>query len=173
MEGESIQELSAIQMNAFTRQIVDVYHAHAKTEDSDSYSRLHIHGLCKMYLDAFGFLNEKALIDDFRKWLRGKDILAMFANNPSKEKTALNLPVKDMNIPPWKERVSMFVHQTALAFKKNSVPVFNKSCSKHVHSSFAGFPVFRNTETELAKRSHGYHCSLYDAFELYLHYVTD
>ena len=173
MEGDSIQELSAIEMNALTREIVDVYHAHAKTEDGDFWARRHIHGLSVLYLNEFGFRSEKALIDDFKKWLRGKDVLVMYANNPTKEKTALNLPVKDMNLPPWKYRVTMHANQTALAFKKNSVPVKNKTCPKHAHNAFVCSPVRNNTATELAKRSYGYHCSLYDAFELYLHYVTD
>ena len=173
MEGESIQELSAIEMNALTRQIVNVYHAYANTEDPDFYSRRHIHGLSSQFLNIHGFPNESALIDDFKKWLRGKDVLAMYANAPSKEQTALNLPIIDMDLPIWKERISMFVHQTAIAFKKNSVPILNKYCPKHAHDSYVGYPVFRNSPTDLAKRSHGYHCSLYDSYELYLHYVTD
>ena len=173
MEGESIQELSAIEMNALTREIVDVYHAYAKAEDLDFYSRRHIHGLNFSYLNEFGFPNEKALIDNFKKWLRGKDVLAMYANDPAKEKTVLNLSIKDMELPKWKERISMFTHQTALAFKKNSVPVLNKSCPKHAHSSFVNFPIKRETPTQLAKHNYGYHCSLYDSLELYLVYVTD
>jgi len=173
MEGDSIQELSAIEMNALTREIVDVYHAYAKCENADFYCRSHIHGLNTLYLKEFGFPNEKALIDNFKRWLRTKDVLVMYANDPTKEKTVLNLPIKDMELPKWTERVSMFTHQTALAFKKNSIPVLNKSCPKHAHNSFVGFPVMRDTPTQLAKRSHGYHCSLYDSFELYLVYVTD
>lgn len=173
MEGDSIQELSAIQMNALTREIVDVYHAHARTIDGDFYARRHIHGLNVLYLNAHGFHSESQLIQDFKKWLRGKDILVMYANDPTKEKTVLNLTIKDMELPPWKQRVSMHAHQTAVAFKKNSVPILNKSCPKDAHSAFVGYPVYRNTATELAKRSHGFHCSLYDVFELYLYYVTD
>lgn len=173
MEGDSIQELSAIEMNALTREIVDVYHAYAKPEDGDVYARRHIHGLSVLYLKTHGFLSEKDLIADFKKWLRGKDVLVMYANDPTKEKSALNLIIRDMNLPVWKERASMFVHQTALAFKKNSVPVLNKTCPKQAHGAFVGFPICKNSATELAKRNHGYHCSLYDAFELYLHYVTD
>ena len=173
MEGESIQELSAIEMNALTREIMDVYHAYAKCDFGDTYARRHIHGLSVSHLNANGFPNEKTLIDNFKKWLRGKDILVMYANDPSKEKTILNLPIKDINLPIWKERVAMFTHQTARAFKKNSVPVLNKSCPKEAHSAYLGFPLRRNTDTELAKSSYGYHCSLYDSFELYLHYVTD
>ena len=173
MEGESIQELSAIEMNALTREIVDVYHAYAKSESVDFYARGNIHGLSPSYLHEFGFPNEKALIENFKTWLRTKDVLAMYANDPAKEKTVLNLPIRDMELPKWTERVSMFTHQTALAFKKNSIPVLNKSCPKHAHSSFVGYYPLRETPTQLAKYSHGYHCSLYDSFELYLAYVTD
>lgn len=173
MEGESIQELSAIEMNALTREIVDVYHAYANTENADFYSRDYIHGLSTSYLKQYGFPNEKALIDNFKMWLRSKDVLVMYANDPTKEKTALNLSIKDMELPKWAERASMFTHQTAVAFKNNSVPVLNKTCSKYAHSSFVGYPLARETPTLLAKRNHGYHCSLYDAFELYLAYVTN
>ena len=173
MEGDSIQELSAIEMNAQTREIVDVYHAYARTEHGDFYSRRHIHGLSVIYLNEFGFQSEKSLIYDFKKWLSSKDVLVMYANNPTKEKTALNLPVRDMELPVWKERISMFANQTANAFKKKSVPVLNKTCPKEAHAAFHYYPVRNNTSTELAKRSYGYHCALYDAFELYLHYVTD
>ena len=172
MEGDTIQELSAIEMNAQTRQIVDVYHEYARTEHGDFYSRRHIHGLSVIYLNEFGFQSETALIYDFKKWLRTKNILAMYANNPAKEKTALNFPVKDIELPVWKERILTFANQTANTFKNKSVPVLNKSCPKIAHNAFQYFPVHKNSPTELAKRSYGHHCALYDTYELYLHYVT-
>ena len=39
MEGSPVQELSAIHMNAHTKQIVDVYHTHAFSHRSDLWAR--------------------------------------------------------------------------------------------------------------------------------------
>ena len=160
-------------MNIMTRQIVDVYHAHAHLQGRDEWSKLHIHGLNENFLKANGFPNESVLINDFKKWLRGKDILAMYANNPHKEKTVLQLPVLDINLPGWAERSSLISHKTALAFKRNSIPIVDRVCPAEAHSAFKFYPVFRHSPTELAKKDFGHHCSLYDTYALYLHYVLD
>ena len=174
MEGSSIQELSAIHMNALTRQIVDVYHAHAVCACAcDTWARCHIHGLQPSFLNHHGFPSEAALIYDFKDWLRGRDVLAMYANDPKKESTALNLPIKDMDIPPWRERIYQPYHQMALTFKRDFVPILNKRCCSEAHSAFTGYPLKRVTETEIAKRDYGFHCSLYDAYELYLCYIAN
>ena len=72
MEGTSVQELSAIQMNAETQQIIDVYHAHACSSHLDSWARKHIHGLNPVFLSKNGFPNEDSLIANFKQWLSGK-----------------------------------------------------------------------------------------------------
>lgn len=174
MEGENIQELSAIQMNALTRQIVDVYHAHARCACScDSWARLHIHGLHPQFLQHHGFPDQIDLINDFKNWMRGKDVLAMYANDPAKESAALNLPIKNMNIPRWAERVYQPYHQVALSYKKEFIPILNKRCCAEAHSHFLNYPMKKLTDTEIAKRDYGFHCSLYDAYELYLCYITN
>lgn len=173
MEGSSIQELSAIQMNALTRQIVDVFHEHARTEDRDSWARFHVHGLSPDYLKEFGHPNEDQLILSFRKWLRGKEVMAMFANDPAKEEKALNMCINDMTMPPWRDRVYLPYHQIALTFKNNFTPILDKRCCKDAHCSYSGYPVKSHSRTELAKREFGFHCSLYDAYELYLCYIFD
>lgn len=173
IEGQTAEELSAIEMNINSRQIVDVYHAYAQSHDSDDWARRHIHGLSPSFLKSHGFPNEAALINNFKQWLRGKDILVMYANDPQKEKSLLNLPIRDMGLPRWADRVSLLSHQTALAFKRKSIPIFNKSCSPDAHLDFTFYPVFRHTATELAKKQYQFHCSLYDTYALYLHYVLD
>lgn len=173
MEGEPIQELSAIQMNVMTRQIVDVYHRHAKTNSPDTWARLHIHGLSNNYLNQNGLENEEMLILDFKKWLRGKDIIVMYANDPRKERTALNLPIKDLNLPKWIDRVSQPYHEIAINFKQNCIPILDKRCSKHIHAVYTSYPLKKRSKTELAKFHYGFHCSLYDAYEMYLYYVSD
>ena len=173
MEGESTQELSAIQMNAMTRQIVDVYHAHAVPDNPDSWSSRHIHGLNKTFLQRHGFPNEQTLIRDFKRWLRSKDVLSMYANNPSKEMSALNLIINDMDLPRWSERVCQPYHQLALTFKTEFIPILDTRCCEQAHSDFVKYPMKKLNETEIAKRDFGFHCSLYDAYELYLCYITN
>lgn len=173
MEGDSIQELSAIQMNVMSRQIVDVYHKHAKSDRTDFWSRLHLHGLSKLFLEEYGLPSEKALLEDFKKWLAGKDVLAMYANDPKMEEAILKLPIKDMGLPRWAERGFHPYHQTALAFKRNFIPILDKRCCKDAHSSFSSYPMKKHSKTELVKHEYGFHCSLYDSFELYLCYVTN
>lgn len=160
-------------MNAFTRQIVDVYHAHACSDKPDDWARRHIHGLNTTFLQYHGFSSEDDLIVDFRKWLRGKDVMAMYANNPMKETNVLNFTIHDMEIPPWSERVYRPYHQLALSYKQNFIPVLDKRCCAPAHSAFVKYPMKRITETEIAKRDFGFHCALYDAFELYLCYVQN
>ncbi len=173
MEGTSTQELSAIQMNALTRQIVDVYHAHAATPYPDTWARLHVHGLNPRFLQDHGFPSEQALIIDFKRWLRGKDVLAMYANNPGKEADTLNLPIKDMDIPRWTNRVYQPYHQMSLTCKREFIPILDKRCSADAHSCFRKYPMRKLNETEIAKRDFGVHCALYDAYELYLAYITN
>ena len=174
MEGSSVQELSAIQMNAVTHQIVDVYHEHAKSPCScDSWARLHIHGLQPSFLHQHGFSNEDALVLHFKAWLQDKNVLAMYANDPAKESSMLNMMIKNMNIPTWSERVYQPYHQMALSFKRDFVPILDKRCCPNAHSAFKGYSMKRQSETELAKKDYGFHCSLYDAYELYLCYITN
>ena len=120
-----MQELSAIQMNAETRQIVDVYHAHARRTVPDDWAVKHIHGLSDSFLNTYGFLNEESLINDFRNWRRGKDVLAFYGNNPGKEKQLLGIRILDMCIPQWSERVHHPSHRVAQRFKQESIPVLH------------------------------------------------
>lgn len=172
MEGTPVQELSAIHMNAFTMQIVDVYHAHAKSYQSDWWSRLHVHGLNRNFLNHHGFPDEESLMQDFKEWLAPKDVMTMYANDPSKENEVLNLNIKDIRIPPWADRIYQPYHQMALTYKNDFIPILDKRCCNEAHSMFKRYPMKRLSETEIAKRDYGFHCSLYDAYELYLCYVT-
>ena len=159
-------------MNALTRQIVDVYHSHARTYKDNSWARLHIHGLHLTFLEQHGFSDEEALIHDFKTWLHGKDILVINANDPNKEASTLNLLIKDMSIPPWAERVYQPYHQMALTYKHDFIPILDKRCCAEAHAAFSKYPMKRLSETEIAKRDYGFHCALYKAYELYLYYIT-
>jgi len=177
-EGEPTQELSAIVMSVANRHITDIYHAHAQSKCSDDWARCHVHGLNRHYLEEHGFPNEETLVKDFRKWLRGRNILCMYANNPTKEISLLNYPaIYDIQFPKWQHRISLVSHQTALHFKRLSIPITclnsYKSCSKEAHSEFKFVPTPRHSPTELAKKDFGYHCALYDCYALYLYYLSD
>ena len=173
MEGTTIQELSAIQMIAQTLQIVDVYHAYAVSTVNDFWARNHIHGLNSSFLSENGFPTEEALIQNFRTWLRGKNVLIMFANDPMKENTSLKLNIQDMELPPWTQRISLPSHTVSSSFKTNFIPILDKRCCKAAHNNFVNFPILKGNDTEFAKSRHGFHCSLYDAYELYLTYTMN
>ena len=172
MEGSPVQELSAIQMNAWTKQIVEVYHGHAFSHQSDLWARLHIHGLNLKFLKEHGFRDEETLIQDFKRWLVGKDVVSLYANDPSKESVVLNIPILNMGLPPWADRIYQPYHQMALSYKREYVPILDKRCCFEAHAAFKRYSMKRLNETEIAKRDHGFHCSLYDAYELYLSYIV-
>ena len=173
MEGSPTQELSAIHMNALTRQIVDVYHAHAYSHQNDWWSRLHIHGLNTKFLARHGFPDEETLIQDFKRWLADKDVLNIYANNPTREVQALNMTIMDVGLPPWAERIYQAYHQMAVTYKQEFVPILDKRCCHEAHDMFKRYPIKRLSETEIAKRDYGFHCALYDAYELYLCYISN
>ena len=166
-----MQELSAIEMNYKTREIVDVFHAHAYTEIGDTFSRNHIHGLSKTFLFEKGFSSFEELVNAFKIWLRSKNHLSIFANGAHNECKSLSLNIADIGLPQWSIRKDEAYHQVASKFKKLSIPINHVQCPKDAHAWFHG--PFRKNDTvgELAKARHGYHCSLYDAYELYLCYV--
>lgn len=165
-------------MNISSRHIVDIYHGHAHSKSPDDWARRHVHGLNLSYLKTHGFPNEEALVLDFKKWLRGKDIIAKYANAPAKEMKLLNCPfILDIGYPEWSTRPNLMSHQTARDFKKVSLPIGSSkhsvSCPHEAHAEFKFVPTPRMSHTELAKKDYGFHCSLYDAYALYLHYVTN
>ena len=173
-EGSPIQELSAIQIDAMTREIVDVYHGYACSEESDTWARRHVHGLNQTFLTNNGHASESALIAHFRKWLRGKDVLAFYGQAPQQERERIQTTIHDMNLPPWAKRITRDYHSVANAFKVGEVPILHTHCPVALaHRDFSGYPLKRMTDTEVAKHEHGVHCSLYDTFELYLAYVMN
>ena len=167
-----MQELSAIEMNYSTREIVDVFHGHAYTDDGDTFSRNHVHGLSQSFLFDKGCSTLEELIADFKQWLSGKNYLTIFGHNPQTEMQMLCLNIADIGLPPWSLRKDEAYHEVALKFKKLNIPINRVRCPKEAHAWFHGPCYMKNkTDGELAKARHGYHCSLYDAYELYLCYV--
>ena len=61
-------------------------------------------------------------------------------------------------------------YQTPLAFKTK---ILNKRRNDEVHACFKYFSVITNSETDLAKKAHSFHCASYDTSEEYLCYAID
>ena len=164
-------------MSIANRHIMDIYHAHAYSDQPDDWARRHVHGLNRSYLKENGFPSEEAIVKDFKTWLRRLDVLCMFANAPQREYKLLGCSVINMGIPPWIDRVSLLSHQMAHQFKTLELPITALTkyvaCSKDAHQDFKCVPTPHNSATELAKKHFGYHCSLYDVYALYLHYLAD
>ncbi len=175
-EGSPFQELSAIEMDNETRGILDTYHNFARVSDPsvDCYSRQRIHGLQPSFLTEYGFPSESLLIDDFKRWLGTKSICKIYANEAARESAALKpYDVHNLKLPNWIERVKESYHQVAHRFKDLNIPIHsNTSCFEKAHTFFIPFKSYQcRNETQIVKAEHGHHCSLYDAYELYLFYV--
>ena len=147
-----------------------MYHKFANCDAADSYSRRFVHGLNPSFLSKHGFANEAELIADFKDWLSWKDYRFLFSNNPTIERRALSLNVTDICLPIWLERVHCAYHLVARRFKELNIPILCISCYKDAHSLYEKPPYFKN-ETVKVKADHGHHCSLFDAYELYLFYI--
>lgn len=171
-EGEPIQELSALEMNFKTKEIVDVFHGHAFTCEADSFSRKHIHGLDPAILKQNGYENLSQLIKAFHSWRRHKHSIIVYGNDPGKECKQLKMYISDIGLDIWMMRDFKPYHEVALTFKKHSIPICGRQCCKEVHSKYQGVNVRPYNMGDAAKERHGYHCSLYDCFELYLFHVS-
>ena len=160
-------------MDNETYQIVSVYHKHVNCDLSDDvWSRQRVHGLNRNYLRTHGFDEVCNLVSDFESWLKSLVVVAMFANAPDKERQLLPYyRIHDLLLPPWQERIDKPYHLVANRFKDLSVPIKDVRCDKYVHSEYRGIRGFIHNKTQAIKLLHGYHCSLYDCFELYLFYL--
>ena len=172
-EGTPIQELSALEVCLYDRQVVDVFHAHAYSTDGDDWSRKHIHGLNLSYLKKHGYPSESELISAFKCWLHGKNYLTVFSNAPHKEQEALSLNICDIGLPPWIERHDQPYHVIVKSFKDMNLSLLDKTCPREAHSAYIGVDKNHqpNSLTQKAKELHGYHCSLYDCWEMYLCFI--
>ena len=151
---------------------MDVFHAHAYSCFADAYARRHIHGLSHKFLAGHGFSSEVKLIDHFRQWLSNKNVVGIYANDPVKEIATFNMSIENLPLHPWAERIFQPYHQTAIVYKDSFIPILDKRCCSQAHSAYTRYRMKRLSPTEIAKRDHGFHCSLYDAYELYLFYIS-
>ena len=130
-----------------------------------------IHGLDFERLYQHGFSNEQELICDFKTWLSQFDVQDIFANNCVKERSLLDMNVKDVGLPNWTERVKYHYHNIPQFCKRSGRPILDVICDKENHRCFE----FREIQPSMTlcnklKYAHGYHCSLADVYEVYLFY---
>ena len=157
------------------KSIVAVYHKYAACPPfADAWSRLHIHGLNVSYLLKHGLKDEKTLLLDFKRWLQQFQVMIMYANNPTRELTKLELSIVDIGLPIWTERVQHSYHQIPQMYKMSSKPFSHIICNERIHSEY----VYKNlndctTYAQKVKAAHGFHCSLADVHELYLYYLEN
>lgn len=178
LEGYPLQEMSALEMSGTTFNPIDVFHEHAYSEDIelDWYARKHIHGLSPAYLKANGHATPSKLIDSFKTWLSKKKYKLLYANDPTMERITLGLEleIQDIKLERWANRINKPYHQIAQDFKVSFDSICCKRCSPLAHSSFQGAIIKRpNNPSDLARHAHGFHCSLYDVYELYLFYCLE
>ena len=170
-EGDTIQELAAIEVDRTSNEIKDSYLEFARNETDDCFSRVHIHGLSTSHLQKVGFSSEAELIVDFKRWIDTKPYVAIYANNPRRECSMLNAEIKDITLPSWAERRKKPYHRIAKIFKDHMIPLAGKRCSHSAHSMYHSPPPSKTRETYFAKMEHEFHCGLYDVYELYLCYL--
>ena len=150
---------------------MDAFHGFAHAEKCDKFARKHVHGLSRHYISMYGRSSEADLIEVFKRWLRLKHCVAIYANNADKERKLLNIEIKDLNLAPWADRKNCASHQIANRFKKLAIPIVGYRCPPIAHSYFVSPPISSNPATNIAKSEHGYHCALYDCLELYYEFL--
>ena len=154
-------------------EIVSVYHKHIDCDPNhDTWSRRNYHGLNLSYLHRFGLRNECDLIIDFQMWLNSFDVKLIYANDPRKERILLQRNyINDILLPVWRDRVNEPYHRVAVHFKELNVSILDTKCGGYIHNAYSIDPFTKMTESQKLKSLHGYHCSLYDSYELYLFYL--
>jgi len=170
-EGMPVQELSAIEMCLATRSVVDVFHAYHFTPCPDSYSRKNVHGLDPNYLKEHGHITQSGLIREFRAWLDKKNYIRIYGNDPRHEVTLLKMPITNIGLPNWADRIDEDYHTIAKCFKNLEIPICGTRCPRVAHCQYNRAISVKN-ETEVARNKHGFHCSLNDCYELYLYFIA-
>ena len=175
-EGTPVQEFSALAMDTRDNVVIAAYHRYAYCPpDKDKWARKHIHGLEPKLLKEFGFSCENELFEDVNIWLSTfPNIETIYANNPLKERRFLKLPIQDIGLPIWSERIGNPYHRIPNNLKNDGDYLFmelNVYCDPDFHGQFSHHLITNpNNVNHMAKASETYHCSLCDVTELFLFY---
>ena len=170
-EGIPAQELCAIAVDINNLSILDIYHKYAFAR-GDTWSRRNIHGLNSSFIYDFGFSNAQILQKDFDKWKKRFNIIKVFENCPNSISNHFCNDIHDLRLPIWSMRYNKPYHIIANRLKESGSPICDTNCSPHIHSSYKPYLNFRSCRkpVERLKLQHGFHCALYDTYELYLFY---
>ena len=157
-------------MDAKTLQIVDVYHEFHDVWESDTFSRANVHGLNPEVFEDRAFATEQKLVNHFLEWLLPKNYMKVFGHAPGRESKRFNIVIEDLKLPCWADRDGELFHIFANRCKMDEAIFCGRRCIRANHSSYCRNMPAR-TAGQLARERHGYHCALYDCFELYLFYL--
>ena len=171
-EGIPTQEFCAIIADADNLNVLDIYHKFAFAS-GDIWSRRNVHGLNTNFLRNFGFSNASILVNDFRKYISCYKVVKVFENCPNSVSYDFFHYIEDIRLPNWTTRVNERYHIVSNRLKKSNSYIFDlANCNSHIHSSYKPYLNFNRCRklSERVKLEHGFHCALYDTFELYLFY---
>lgn len=171
-EGDPIQEFTALYCDETVAIVHDVFHRHVRypfVSDCDKFARSHIHGLDLNFLTEHGLCDENQLLTNFMLWLSSHPYSSIYANAPAKEIAFLSLPILDVKLKPWKERVHCTSHKKAVSKKLRREPIFNVSCEAHNYVKWKVSHKKVLSATDIAKFHFSFHCSLYDCYECMLY----
>ncbi len=171
-EGTPTQEFSALYVDETTCCVVDVFHHYVKypsERDEDFTARQYVHGLNREFLLRNGLPNEHDLVKVFHEWLAKRPYVHIYAHAPAKERELLSLPIRDVCLKPWIERIECESHKIALAMKLNCIPVHQSYCFAHDYVKWKPKRAWNPSRTDIAKENFFHHCSLYDCFECFLY----
>lgn len=161
-------------MDVNTLEVVSVYHKFAFSH-GDTWCRRNIHGLNLDFLHRFGFANEDELLNDFKLWTHNKNIKMVYENGISLSTLKVFKSCQNLPLSNWTVRIHEDYHKLAYKLKMLESEIHGVNCTAHVHSMFRPYGRIKNNfppkDSVLAKESHGYHCALYDAYELVLFYL--
>ena len=178
-EGEETQEMAAILVDTISMKIKDVYLNWAKPPsklglvDIDWYSRKHVHGLSRTFLQNRGLESEEALVADFQTWLQQYQINEFCGHAPAKEEILLGRQITDVKLPPWKDRLALESFRITQLMKSLDISVLGKRCSRStVHCEYKNWSRFQ-TPGDHVRQVFGHHCAFYDCVMILLFTLPD
>ena len=171
-EGEPCQEFTALYADMESKSVIDIFHCHVAyptdSYDCDWWARRYIHGLKTTYLRKNGVKNVEELVENFTVWLSTRPHDGIYAHAPRKEIDLLRMPVSHVALLPWKERRNDPSHELAVDMKLTKKDVCGVHCNAHnVNTRWRPKNAHSLTMSDIAKINFSFHCSLYDAAEIF------
>ena len=174
VEGEPSQEIAAIAVNA--NRVESVFHIFPRVDDqrglaNDWYARKYIHGLpISKGLHGVADWRRK-----WSEWRSRRSHYPLMANAGAKEAMVFNEQVINHSLQEWVVRATDTRHIFARYAKQRQWAVGGICCAKINHCKYvqSRSPTKTLSLRGQAKAVHGYHCALYDAWEVAMDFVMD